>query len=96
MPASRTANVMGVNRHSAEHVYPVIRRCLASECELHSPVGGEVECDESYCGGWRIGSRGRGATGKAPILGLLKRDGKVYTRIEAYAQTYTFLNGEWV
>lgn len=49
---------MGINRHSAERVYQVIRRCLARECELHSPLGGEVECDESYFGGQRKGPRG--------------------------------------
>ena len=50
--------------HSAERVYIVIRRCLARECELHSPLGGEVEADESYFGGRRKGQRGRGAAGK--------------------------------
>ncbi len=81
VPASRAAKVMGINRHSAERVYQVIRRCLARECELHSPLGGEVECDESYFGGRRKGPRGRGAAGKVPVFGLLKRNGKVYTRI---------------
>ena len=81
VPASRAAKVMGINRHSAERVYQVIRRCLARECELHSPPGGEVECDESYCGGRRKGPRGRGAAGKVPVFGLLKSNGKVYTRI---------------
>ena len=81
VPASRAAKVMGINRHSAERVYHIIRRCLARECELHSPLGGEVECDESYFGGRRKGPRGRGAAGKVPVFGLLKRDGKVYTRI---------------
>lgn len=81
VPASRAAKVMGVNRHSAERVYQVIRRCLARECELHSPFGGEVEADESYFGGRRKGPRGRGAAGKVPVFGLLKRNGKVYTRI---------------
>jgi transposase len=81
VPASRAAKVMQINRHSAERVYQVIRRCLARECELHSPLGGEVECDESYFGGRRKGPRGRGAAGKVPVFGLLKRNGKVYTRI---------------
>jgi transposase len=81
VPASRAAKVMGINRHSAERVYQVIRRCLARECELHSPLSGEVECDESYFGGRRKGPRGRGAAGKVPVFGLLKRNGKVYTRI---------------
>ncbi len=72
---------MTINRHSAERIYQIIRRCLARECELHNPLGGEVECDESYFGGRRKGKRGRGATGKVPVFGLLKRNGKVYTRI---------------
>lgn len=55
VPASRAANVMGINWHSAERVYQVIRRRLARECELHSPLGGEVEHDESYFGGRRKG-----------------------------------------
>lgn len=81
VPANRAAKVMGINRHSAQRVYQVIRRCLARECELHSPLGGEVECVESYFGGRRKGPRGRGAAGKVPVFGLLKRNGKVYTRI---------------
>ena len=81
VPASRAAKVMSINRHSAERVYQVIRRCLARECELHNPLSGEVECDESYFGGRRKGPRGRGAAGKVPVFGLLKRNGKVYTRI---------------
>ena len=81
VPAARAAKVMGVNRHSAERVYPVIRRSLAHECELHNPLGGEVECGESYFGGRRKDPRGRGAAGKVPVFGLLKRNGKVYTRI---------------
>ena len=43
--------------------------------------GGEVEVDESYFGGRRKGRRGRGAGGKIPVFGLLKRGGKVYTKI---------------
>lgn len=39
---------------------------------------GEVEVDESYFGGVRKGKRGRGALGKIPAFGLLKRGGKVY------------------
>ena len=43
--------------------------------------GGEIEVDESYFGGKRKGKRGRGAAGKIPVFGLLKRGGKVYTKI---------------
>jgi transposase len=68
---------MGVHRYSAERVYHVIRRCLAGECELHSSLGGDVEADEGYFGGRRKGPRGRGAAGKVPVFGLLKRNCKV-------------------
>jgi transposase len=57
-----------------------IRR-LARECELESPVGGEVECDESYFGGRRQGRRGRDASGKVPVFGLPRQSARVYTRI---------------
>lgn len=72
---------MGVKRHSAERVYQVVRRCLARDCELHSTLGGEVEADESYLGGRCKGPLGRSAAGKVPVFGLLKRNGKAYTRI---------------
>ena len=75
------AKTMKINRHSAERVYQIIRRCLALECEKRSPFEGEVEVDESYFGGYRKGNRGRGAAGKVPVFGLLKRNGWVYTRI---------------
>jgi len=43
---------------------------------------GEFELDESYFGAKRIrGKRGRGAAGKTPVFGLLKREGNVYVQI---------------
>ena len=46
------------------------------------PFAGEVEIDESYFGARRVrGKRGRGAGGKTPVVGLLKRGGKVFTEI---------------
>lgn len=48
-------------------------------------IGGEgtiVECDETYIGGVHTGGkRGRGAEGKAIVLGMLERDGDVMTRV---------------
>ena len=44
--------------------------------------GRGVEVDESYFGARRVrGRRGRGAGGKTPVIGLLKRGGKVFTEI---------------
>ena len=54
-------------------------------------VGGEIEVDESYFGGFRKGKRGRGATGKVPVFGLLKRGGRVYTKITPDARSKTLM-----
>ena len=53
--------------------------CLATENE--TAFAGEIEVDESYFGGHRKGKRGRGAAGKVPVFGILKRGGKVYTKV---------------
>jgi transposase len=42
---------------------------------------GEVEFDESYCGGRRKRKRGRGVAGKFPVFGLLKCGGKVFAKV---------------
>jgi transposase-like protein len=48
--------------------------------EREARLEGEIEVDESYFGGIRKQLRGRAVQGKAVILGLLKRRGRVYTR----------------
>ena len=53
--------------------------------------GGEIEVDESYFGGNRKGKRGRGAAGKIPVFGLLKRGGRVYTKIIIDASSKTLI-----
>ena len=60
-----------------------MRKIIAKELEAESAAmfGGEIEVDESYFGGRRKGKRGRGAGGKIPVFGLLKRGGKVYARV---------------
>ena len=54
-------------------------------------MGGEIEVDESYFGGKRKGRCGRGAAGKIPVFGLLKRGEKVYTKIIPDASSATLL-----
>ena len=49
--------------------------------EEEAPFSGEIEVDESYFGGVRKGKRGRGAAGKVPVFGLLKRGGRVYAKV---------------
>ncbi len=57
----------------------IIHDKLEQEAKAH--LAGEIEEDESYFGGQRKGKRGRGAGGKTPVFGLLKRGGQVYTKV---------------
>ena len=81
------AELVGVNRKTAAFYYKRLRELIAArtEQEAHEAFAGEIEVDESYFGGKRKGNRGRGAAGKVPVFGLLKRGGKVYTQIIADA-----------
>jgi transposase-like protein len=63
-------------------IFALLRRRIASESEGVDVFSGEVEIDECYFGARRVrGKRGRGARGKVPVIGLLKRGGSVYARI---------------
>ena len=78
-PARTAAELVSVNRNSATLFYRKLRELIAARLAEESPfVEGEIEVDESYFGGYRKGKRGRGAAGKVPVFGLLKRGGRVY------------------
>ena len=75
------ANLIGVNFKTAAYYFHRLREIIALEIENESLLSGEFEVDESYFGGARKGKRGRGAAGKVPVFGILKRGGKVYTQV---------------
>ena len=77
------AQLIGVNKSTAAYYFQRLRTIIALqiEQEAQAAFGGEIEVDESYFGGTRKGNRGRGAAGKIPVFGLLKRGGRVYTKI---------------
>ncbi len=59
-----------------------IRERILECCMQHSDISGIIEIDESYFGAKRVkGKRGRGASGKIKVFGLLKRGDKIYTQI---------------
>jgi transposase len=88
--ARAASEVVGVNVKTATAFFMRLRQLIA--CNLPSyELSGEVEADESYFGGVRKGTRGRGAAGKVAVFGLLKRGGKVYTAIIPNAKTDTLL-----
>ncbi len=78
--ARTAASLVGVNKNTAAFYFHRLREIIALESEDASLLFGEIEVDESYFGGHRKGKRGRGAAGKIPVFGLLKRGGKVYAR----------------
>ena len=81
--AKKSAELTNLNRSTVNNIYRKLRERIAELCEAESPfTNGEVELDESYFGARRVrGIRGRGARGKTPVFGMLKRGDKVYTQI---------------
>ena len=87
------AELVGINRKSASYYFQRLREILAYKLEQESDeiFDGEIELDESYFGGKRKGKRGRGAGGKVPVFGILKRHGKVYTKVIPDASSATLM-----
>ena len=80
--AHNIALITGLNRNTINRHLRLIRERIAELCQQSSPLAGEIEVDESYFGARRVkGKRGRGASGKTPVFGILQRVGKVYTEI---------------
>ena len=91
--ARTAASLCGVNRKTGAFYFLRLREIIAVELEGESEAmfRGEIEVDESYLGGKRKGKRGRGAAGKIPVFGLLKRGGRVYTKTIPDASSATLL-----
>ena len=82
LPASKAAGLSGLNVNTAERYYTIFREKIARASVHEARFSGEVEIDESYFGARRVrGKRGRGAAGKTPVFGILKRSGKVYVTV---------------
>jgi transposase len=90
-PARTAAELVGVNKNTAALFYHRLRQIIAARIEDESPIDGEIEIDESYFGGKRKGKRGRGAEGKVPVFGILKRKGRVYTKMVPNCRSRTLM-----
>ena len=77
------ASLVGVNFKTTAYYFHRLRAIIAYNLEQEADMvfSGEIEVDASYFGGKRKGKRGRGAAGKVPVFGLLKRGEKVYTKV---------------
>ncbi len=82
LTATQVAALTGISVRSVNSIFLRMRRRMSEQCERSSPFAGVLEADESYFGPRRIrGKRGRGASGKTIVFGLLKRGNEVYTEI---------------
>jgi len=68
----------GVTYKTAWRMFKQIRSMLDEG--QPAPLRGMVEVDETYIGGKRHG-QGRGAVGKAVVVGLFQREGKLVARV---------------
>lgn len=81
--ASKTAVLTDINRNTINRYFNLFRqKIVTSSCGKDGSFFGEIELDESYFGARRVrGKRGRGAAGKTPVFGVLKRGGNVYVDV---------------
>jgi transposase-like protein len=93
LTATQIAVLSKLNRNTINRYLMAMRKIIYNHCiEVQRIEIGEIECDESYFGSRRVkGKRGRGASGKAIVFGLFKRNGKVYTHIIPNAKAETLL-----
>jgi transposase len=93
VPARTAGELVGINRNSAILFYHKLREVIAAKLAEQTPfLAGDVEVDESYFGGYRKGKRGRGAAGKVPVFGLLKRGGLVHAVMIQDAKSATLVS----
>ena len=85
------AGLVDVNFKTATFYYHRLHMLICLATENESAFAGEIEVDESYFGGHRKGKRPRGAAGKVPVFGILKRGGKVYTKVIADTKAKTLM-----
>jgi len=91
--ARSAADMLGIQPNSAALFYRKLREIITYylEQQAHEIFDGAVELDESYFGGVRKGKRGRGAGGKVVVFGILKRGGKVFTKIVIDTKAITLM-----
>ena len=90
--ARKTSNELNINYKTVQSRFMHFRKCITSYCNNEArKLNGELELDESYFGGKRKGNRGRGASNKAIVFGILERNGNIYTKIVENVSAETLL-----
>lgn len=83
LPALIVAELTRLNYRTVHRIYNLLReRMMKLALKELKPFAGDIEVDESYFGARRVwGKRGRGASGKTPVLGLHKRGDRVFVSV---------------
>lgn len=80
--AYESSKIVNISHVTCKKIFHKLRIYILKNMTEDNFDEGEFELDESYFGAKRIrGKRGRGAAGKTPVFGLLKRNGNVYVQI---------------
>ena len=86
--AKQLQRELGVTYKTAWRMFKEIRKLMAQDV---NPLTGQVEVDETYIGGKRAGTRGRGAAGKSVVVGLAERKGNAITKVIPNVKSRTLL-----
>ncbi len=86
--AKQLERELGVTYKTAWRMFSQIRRLMAQGV---NPLSGQVEVDETYIGGKREGKRGRGASGKTPVMGMVERQGNAIAKVVPNVKANTLL-----
>jgi transposase-like protein len=80
VPAKELQRQISVTYKTAWRMAHEIRKYMGA-VDGDDNLSGHVEVDETYIGGKHPGKRGRGASGKTVVFGMIQRGGDVMTRI---------------
>lgn len=86
--AKQLQRELGVTYKTAWRMFTQIRKLMF---ENVNPLTGEVEVDETYFVGKKSGKRGRGASGKSVVMGMVERDGNAITKVAPDIKAKTLL-----
>lgn len=86
--AKQLERELGVTYKTAWRMFKEIRKLMSEDV---NPLTGQVEVDETYIGGKQAGKRGRGASGKTIVMGMVERDGNAIAKVIPNVQARTLL-----
>ena len=101
IPANKAAKDLGFGYKKVRGKYMLYRQNIYDFLSQEfTRLSGEIECDESYFGGKRKGTRGRRgvsrpygrSAGKIKVFGMLERQGKILTTIVDDVIAETLMN----